>query len=506
MPFVFYILSEISCMSDYFIGVDVGTGSTKALAVDTNGKVLSSAQFAYPTAYPDEQRCEQDPEAIWLAFAKCISQLVKTLQRNPRGISLSTAMHSLILMDIHDRALAPMITWADNRAGKIAEKLRASASGEMLYEQNGTPIHAMAPLCKIIWLRENEHGIFSQVKKFISIKEFIWFKLFGVYECDHSIASATALMNIETLQWNENALTVAGISSQQLSQLVDTDFMRQGVQHAAALQLGISENTFVIIGSSDGCMANLGSFATEPGIGALTIGTSGAVRVASKKPVFNFAAMTFNYRLDREMFICGGPSNNGGIVLKWYAEKILKKKLESSKDYDELLSKLGSAETESDGLIFLPFIQGERAPIWNSDACGVFFGIRSHHAQKHFTRAVIEGVSMALYHIAENMEKCGLKIEQINASGGFIHSNSWLQILANIFGKKVCLINTGDASAMGAAYLGMKKTGMINSYAEMRKEESKVIMPEQHRFAGYQIQYKRYQKLYESLSAIMGDH
>jgi gluconokinase len=486
-------------MKDYVIGLDIGTGSLKALAVDSGGVVLSTAQFSYPLIQESESQCEQDPEQIWGAFTASISKIVRELSQNPMAIVISTAMHSLILVDENDLPITNIITWADNRAGDIAERIQHAATGEMLYEQTGTPIHAMSPLCKIVWFRENDPGIFSRTKKFISIKAFIWFKLFGEYEVDYSIASAEGLMDIESLQWNANALAIAEITTQQLPVLVNTNHARTDADPKHLQQMGLPPLSRFIIGAADGCMANLGSFATKPGVAALTIGTSGAVRVAGQKPVYNFKAMTFNYRLDENTFISGGPTNNGGVVIKWYAENFLKKDLRSAADYTELLSKIRNIEPGAEGLIFLPYILGERAPIWNSDATGVFFGIRNHHTQEHFTRAVVEGVSMALYNIAESMEQAGLNIDQINVSGGFVHSTEWLEILANIFGKKICLVNASDASALGAAYLGLKTVGKISDYDSLSERQTKEILPDLIAFRKYQHQYRMFQDLYESL-------
>jgi gluconokinase len=484
-------------MSSYLIGLDIGTGSTKALAVDSTGKVLSSAQVAYTIVHPEADRSEQDPEVIWQAFCKCIAIVVESMQEKPTGIALSSAMHSIMVINDQHKPITPLIIWADNRARHIASTLRKSASGEMLYEQTGTPLHAMSPLAKIIWFRENDSDIFLAAFKFISIKEYIWFKLFGLFEADYSIASASGLMDIISLSWNKNALALAGISENQISILRDTNFSRTGLNSEAAIAMGISVNTPLIIGGSDGCMANLGSFATGYGVGALTIGTSGAVRVASEKPVYNFEAMTFNYRLDSNTFICGGPTNNGGVVLKWYAETMLGKRLASASDYTELLKDVEAIDAGAEGLVFLPYILGERAPIWNSDACGVFFGIKTIHTQKHFTRAVVEGISMALYNIAENMERCGLHIEQINASGGFIQSAAWLQILADMFGKKFSVINTGDASALGAAYIGLKETGMIENYESLHSIETNTIIPNAANYHVYQQKYLLFKRLYK---------
>jgi gluconokinase len=489
-------------MKEYVIGIDAGTGSLKGLAVDLKGSVVTSSQFSYPLIHESDDRREIDPANIWQAFINCVRQILDEMGSNPQCIVLSTAMHSLIVIGDGGTLLTKMLTWADNRAGAIAQRLRKSASGEMLYEQTGTPIHAMSPLCKILWMKENDRETFNRAVKFISIKEFLWWKLFGHFEVDYSIASASGMMDIERLHWNENALSVAGIESDKLGRLVDTNFSRRSLDPPLAQLIGLSANTIFLIGGSDGCMANLGSFATSAGVAALTIGTSGAIRVASASPVYNFAAMTFNYRLDSETYICGGPTNNGGVVVNWYAENFLNRKLVSASDYNELFATLKSTEPGANGLIFLPYILGERAPVWDSDATGMFFGIRQHHTQAHFTRAVIEGISMALYNIAENMQKCGLTIDLVNVSGGFVHSNEWLQILANIFGKKMRLINASDASALGAAYLGLKTTGKISTYEELKGHEGRELHPEENVFAIYQKQYLTFQELYKNLTAL----
>jgi gluconokinase len=490
-------------MKDYVIGIDVGTGSLKGLAVDSIGTVLSSSHRSYPLIQNRADQLELDPELIWQAFMGSIRELVDHLQSNPKCIVLSTAMHSLIAIGENDVPLTKMITWADNRAGAIGERIKKSAAGEMLYEQTGTPIHAMSPLCKLVWLREHDSPTFQRTVRFISIKEYLWWRIFRRYEVDYSIASASGLMDITRLQWNENALSTAEIKPENLSALVDTNVMRSDPDPLIMKQMGLNRDTSFVIGASDGCMANLGSFATAPGIAALTIGTSGAVRVASKTPVYNFEAMTFNYRLDAQTYICGGPTNNGGVVLKWFAEEFLQKKLSSANDYHELLSKIKTVPAGSQGLMFLPYLLGERAPIWDAHATALFFGMRLHHTQPHFTRAVIEGISMALYNIAENMERCGMNITQVNVSGGFVHSTEWLEILANVFQKKICLINTSDASALGAAYLGLKSLGIIRDYTDLTSKDIKEVFPDPQIIKTYQKQYQVYQNLYKRLNEEM---
>ncbi|HEY8936718.1 MAG TPA: gluconokinase [Cyclobacteriaceae bacterium] len=491
-------------MSSYIIGVDIGTGSTKAVSINTSGQVLFSTSASYPTLSPKPGYSEQAPELIWQAFIKCIQQTVNKLGQ-PKGIALSSAMHSLIAVNENGDPYANMITWADNRSAAVAESIKHSAAGEMIYEQTGTPIHSMSPLCKIIWLKENEPELFAKTHKFISIKEFIWHKLFQLFEIDHSLASATGLFDIEKSEWNVNALTRAEIDSKKLSSPVSTGTIRNTLSPEVATQLKLETNTSFIIGASDGCMANLGSFATEPGIAALTIGTSGAIRVGNTKPTLNFNAMTFNYRLDEATFISGGPVNNGGATLKWFIQNFLSRNLNSPDDYNAILQEIESIEAGADGLLFLPYLLGERAPIWNSNAQGVFFGINSQHKQAHFTRAVIEGITMALYHVANAMEESGLTIKQIHVSGGFVRSKIWIQILSDIFNKKVCLINPEDASALGAAYMALKSLGLITNYDQIKPDAIETYLPDSRRHRIYASNFLRYKKVYNSLKEIMNE-
>ena len=483
----------------YIIGIDIGTGSTKAVAVNALGEVIHTTKASYPTLNPEPTYSEQAPELIWQAFVKCIIRTVDHLKEKPVGIVLSSAMHSLIAVDENGSPLMNMITWADNRSSSIAGRIRESSLGEMIYEQSGTPIHAMTPLCKIVWLRENREELYKRVSKFISIKEYIWHKLFGVYEADYSIASATGLFDIEKLQWNTNSLTLCGINVQQLSQPVPTDYVRKEINSTLADMLKITPHTPFIIGASDGCMANIGSFAIDPGVAALTIGTSGAIRIANTKPTFNFKAMTFNYCLFDNVFISGGPINNGGIVLKWYAESFLKVTLDTPEQYASLLNEIGKINPGADGLIFLPYLLGERAPIWNSDSSALFFGVRNFHTQAHFTRAVVEGISMALYSIAKAMEESGLKIEKIHVSGGFVHSTIWLQILADVFNKEIFLISPEDASALGAAYVGLKTLGIVKHYHDLMPVINNSITPIAKNNFIYQKIFKLYERLYTNL-------
>lgn len=490
-------------MKHYVMGVDIGTGSTKAVALNIKRKVTAVSQCYYNTDSPKPGYAEQDPEIIWKAFVNCITEVVVKIKALPDAVSISSAMHSIILVNDKHKAITPLITWEDTRSEKIAAALRKSATGKVIYEATGTPVHSMSPLCKIKWFRDNEKKVFDEAAKFISIKEFIWFRLFGKYETDYSVASSTGLFNIKTLKWNTNSLKFCNISTSQVSQPVTTDFIRSGISADMASTLHLDTNTKFCIGASDGCLANVGSNAVEHDSVALTIGTSGAVRIASPVPISNYRAMIFNYVLDDSTFISGGPVNNGGNVLKWMFKTFAKNSSPSDKDYKNIFNEIKKIPAGSEGLIFLPYLYGERAPIWDERGSGVFFGIRSLHTNAHFFRAALEGVCFALNSILEILEASTKAIQQLNVSGGFVHSKIWMQILADVTGKKICLIQTEDASSIGAALMGMKALKIITDYDSIKESNYISINPDSHNNGLYKKHDNVYKNLYPLLKPAM---
>lgn len=476
---------------EYILGIDIGTGSTKAVVLNLNYEPLDSFQEYYSAYSPINGYSEQNPEDIWAAFKACIKEMTNRCGGSPVAIGLSSAMHSLISVDEDGIALAPMMTWADSRSADIANRIRGSEQGINIYKRTGTPIHAMSPLCKIIWLYAHEPELFDRTYKFISIKEYIWYRLFKEFKVDHSIASCTGLFDVENLNWSEEALLMAKITADRLSIPVSTSYSMKD-----------ASGVIFVIGASDGCLANLGSDAIESGVAALTIGTSGAVRIASKKTVLNEAAMTFSYLLDEQTYICGGPVNNGGIALQWFLKSTLDKEELSAADYTLFFEKVKAATVGSKGLIFLPYLTGERAPIWDSESCGTFFGLRLHHRQEQFSRAVLEGICYALNEVLLAVEQYSEEIKQINVSGGFVHSRIWMEILADITGKEIVLLQTEDASAIGAAYLAIKAIGLRQEYPSSVNEKQ-VITPNPANHALYKKIFKVYQQLYPNLKDSM---
>ena len=484
---------------EYVLGVDIGTGSVKAVAVNIAGQSFKVCQQHYSYTAPQPGYYEQDPEQIWEAFIATIKDIITQIGSQPLAISLSSAMHSLICVDENCNALAPMTTWADSRSSAIAKKLRASAEGLAIYKATGTPLHAMSPLCKIIWLKENNPALFAQTYQFISIKEYVWYQLFKEFTVDHSVASGTGLFNIEQLAWHNESLALAGIKVANLSRPVPTDHTKSYESESLNfLKLGTS----FVIGASDGVLANLGSMADKPGIAAMTIGTSGAVRVASNVPLPNMEAMTFSYILDSETFICGGPINNGGVALQWWLRNNGGPGL-TEHDYDNLFKEIAAIPAGSNGLLFLPYLTGERAPIWDSETCGNFFGVKLQHTQAHFSRAVLEGICYAMKHVLEAVQQNSVPITQINISGGFTKSEVWVQLLADITNTNLAILQADDASAVGAALIALKSLGLMKEYPQSANADLKIFKPDPKNAPVYAKGFDIYKQLYIDLKDTM---
>jgi gluconokinase len=500
----------------YIIGIDIGTTNTKAVAFTTDGKVLGSAGASYPVFTDAGGRHELDPEQLLNAVVSALGEVRKGIAAEATGgaartgaaasagtgglsgISFSCAFHSLIVIGEEGKPLTHAMTWADLRPSAQANALRGTEAGDRIYRHTGVPIHAMSPLCKLLWLKATQPDLFQRGVRFISIKEYIWWRLFGKYQVDHSLASATGLLDIRRLEWYPEALALAGIQSGQLSTPVPVTHAEMALLPEARRLLAdpLPEDLPFIIGGGDGAMANLGSGAVRHGETALTIGTSGAIRMTVTRPEDDPLARVFNYILADGYYICGGATNNGGNVPQWYIDRVMGGGEIAEADH---------VPPGCDGLIFLPYLQGERAPVWNADAKGVFFGVRSLHDHRHFLRACLEGVSYSLYQIGISLVETVGPIEHIYASGGFTRSAVWLQMVADIFGKKVHVTGLADASAIGAAMIGMYGCGLIGDLGAAASLVTVVqtYEPNAALHAVYQENYQIFTQLYGRLKDLM---
>lgn len=459
----------------YIVGCDIGTTSVKAVAFALNGEILASENASYPMFHPEPGYAEQDPDTILEETRNVLERLVSGIGLKPAGIAFSSAMHSLMALDETGKPASPLMIWADNRSGPLADGLRNSEAGRQQYMRTGIPIHAMTPACKLLWVLQENHSAYSGASKYTGIKDYVIFRLTGELVTDFSMAAAMGLLNLEALTWDELTLSSLKIHSGLLPRVVSPYFssvIKDG--NAGALLAGIP----VIAGGSDGCLANLGSGATGAATLALTIGTSGAVRKTLGFRYLDRQMRTFCYPLDRDMFIVGGPTNNGGVVFQW-----LKDTFFADLSFDEMLEGVGRVSPGADGLLFFPYLLGERAPVWDSEARGVFHGIDIGHSRFHFARAVMEGILMNLLVIGKVLTEESIA-SVIYANGGFARSRIFVRMLADIFGMNVALNATSDAGCIGAAMVGLRAIGEIDDFSEaenfVKVKETVSFDPERH--------------------------
>ncbi|OYD08124.1 gluconokinase [Paludifilum halophilum] len=459
------------------IGLDIGTTSTKAVVFGPFGRIQGSCSVGYDLVHPRPSWAEQEPEEILSAAAEALRKALEQSGADGNqvtAVGVSSAMHSLLALDESGRPLTRSIIWADSRSIEQTKKIRRDLGGKALYRRTGTPIHPMSPLSKLLWMREENPTLFHSAAKFISIKEYLFFRLFGQYVVDTSIASATGLFNLEKSDWDEKALTIAGINREQLSTIVPTTHVVEGLDPDWAETMGLPTDTPWVVGASDGVLANLGVGAIDPGEMAVTIGTSAAVRAVTDRPRTDESERTFCYALTEKHWVIGGPANNGGILLRWLRDEFASPESEVAarleKDpYDLMLQYAEKVPAGSEGLLFLPFLAGERAPYWNANARGSFFGIGLHHKREHFIRAVLEGVSISVFSIGIALRELAGPARDIRASGGFSRSPLWRQILCDVMGRELVIPETGEASALGAAVLALYGLGAIDDLSEVKE-------------------------------------
>lgn len=486
------------------IAIDLGTTNCKAVVVNAGGKVLKAFHVATRPIEPKQGWNEQNADGIFNAVLKLLKQAFAFCkENNVTCVSFSAAMHSLLAVDKSGKPLMNMLTWADLRSAKYAHQLKDKPIAKDLYETTGVPIHAMSPLCKLIWLKHESVDIFNKAHKFISIKEYIFFRLFGKYIIDHSIAAATGLFDEKNICWHDEALKVAGINTEQLSTLLPVEHYETALLPSITKKLKIKNVIPFVLGASDGALANLGSGILNATNAAVTVGTSGAARITSNKYLIDEKQRLFCYYISDGFYITGGAINNGGVALQWLVEKILEEDFNDAKKLAALFKATAKIKPGAEGLIFLPYIFGERAPVWDENARGAFTGLTSVHTKAHLVKAVLEGICFSIFDVMQALEETSGSIKNIYLSGGIIKSDIWVQLLTDISGKNIMVNEAADASALGAAFIGMKAIGSVKKLNEAKMFLGKVKTFKPHKTN--HITYEKYFKIYRSLYAKLKD-
>ena len=489
--------------SSWFLGIDLGTGSCKSVVVDEQAKILGFGVGEYSGAEAHDRWREQDPLDLVKATIASVRQAVGRSGARPDhcgGMSIGGALHSVMAVDGHGGPLTGVITWADGRALEQARAVAGKPDGKEIYRETGCPAHGMYPLYKVMWLRENRPKVFQHARRYVSAKEYVGFFLTGTWQVDYSLAAGSGFLNTDTLQWSERSLDLAGIRKDQLSPLAAPSALLGKLPPDVASQLGIPVNTPVVMGSSDAVNSSIGAGAVAPTQATLMIGTSGALRVVSPRPVLDLRARSWCYAIDEGHWLVGGAINNGGVALSWLRDFLNRAHPGQSLTFEDVLALADRAPAGSGGLVCLPFFAGERSPNWNLNARGAFFGLSLEHEPRHLARALLEGIGFRFKSLLEVLLEIGLDVKQIVASGGFTQSELWLQVMADVLGRELSVPAWGETSALAAAFWAALAAGCAGSMEEIRKwvNHGDACRPVFENTAVYEQVYPLYAKLYEA--------
>lgn len=483
----------------YIIGMDVGTTATKGVLYDENGKAFFSASKGYPLIQTKIGQAEEDPKVIFDAVQEVIFALTQKADGEIAAISWSSQMHSLIGLDKDNNLLTNSITWADNCAKNVVQDAKKSGLARKIYQKTGMPMHPMAPIYKMLWLKDNEPELFNQVKKWIGIKEYLIFRLTGKLIIDTTMAAGTGMLNLKTLTWDQELLDTLNVKQEQLPEIAQPTEIVAPIKEEYVQKLGIDSDTKIVLGASDGYLSTIGVNAIDSDHFALNVGTSGAVRTIVDQPKIDQNASYFCYPVDKKHYLLGGPVNNGGIVFNW-ARQTLFDAGETPQDYLDVAQ---SAPAGSRNLIFLPYLGGERAPIWDANARGSFVGLTRMHQKPEMARAVIEGIIFNLYDAAFSLIKNTKKPVAINATGGFLKSDFVRQLCADIFNVPIVTMKEQQSGTLAAMFLARQALGINQDLSEIEQfaQEDKVYFPNPKEAVIYQNMFPLYCEIKNALAA-----
>ncbi|MBK04906.1 MAG: hypothetical protein CL920_04060 [Deltaproteobacteria bacterium] len=493
-------------MSTTFLGVDIGTSSTRAILFDQDGHPLSKAQHSYHFNTPSpgyaQVPVEFAEQHTLRAIHDCLQRARDTQQPPPEAIGLSCHMHSLIALDDTLQPLTPLLLWADHRAQKQADTLKEHPQRHEIYLRTGCKVdHPMYPLSKILWYRQHHPELFARASKWLSLKEYLFLRWTGECVVDPGIAASQGYLDIHTLAWDKMLLEdLLGLTSTQLSTLVDSTDAVTSTKPAIATQLGIAPTTPWVVGTGDGLAANIGSGAHDRSAMTSTIGTSGAMRRTDITPHLNAKEQVWCYPIGKKHWITGGAMNSGGLVRSWL-QQTFPKELPDQKALNALEETYQTIPPGSRELFFIPYLKGERSPDWNAQAKGSLVGLAYHHTLSDIAHAAMEGTMYRMYEIYRSLYQELQVPPTLYASGGYTHSPTWVQMQADIFNTTIEVSGVQEASGLGAAMCAMAYTGHIPSLLtklpSMNSIQQYNPRPAQHE--QYLPLFQRYQQIYRAL-------
>jgi xylulokinase len=482
------------------IGIDIGTSGTKTLLIDETGKVLASATREYPLSTPQPGWAEQEPEDWWQATVETIREVIEKSGVAPKdvaGLGLSGQMHGSVFLDGANQVLRPALLWCDQRTQAQCDWITQAVGADEVVRITGNPVLTGFTAPKIIWLRDREPEAFAKVRKVLLPKDYVRYRLTGAFATEVSDASGTSLLDVPKRQWSGEVLEAIGVPRAWLADVYESQEISARLSEEAAQATGLLAGTPVAGGGGDQAAGAVGNGIVEPGIVSSTVGTSGVVFAFAEKPTIDPGRRvhTFCHAVPGTWHVMGVMLSAGGS-LRWWRD------VSGQTGYDGINREAAEAPAGSEGLVFLPYLTGERTPYPDANARGVFFGLSLRHGRPHLSRSVMEGVAYGLRDTFEIFGEMGVPITQVRASGGGARSPLWRQIQADITGREHVTINVDEGPGFGVALLAGVGVGIWNSVPEACRATLKVVDstpadPAAH--GTYDAFYSIYRKLYGDL-------
>ena len=497
-----------------FLGIDIGTSSTKTLAIRDDGEILAVASAKYPLESPQPGWSEQEPEDWWQGTVESIHKVLekgsgKFSPSEVKGIGLSGQMHGSVFLDARGQVIRPALLWNDQRTEAECREIEERTGGrEALIQLVANPALTGFTAPKILWLRNHEPDHYEQVKQILLPKDYVRYRLTGEFATEMSDASGTLLLDIRNRCWSSELLSRLEIDAALLPEVHESDVISGTLSEKVANELGLTKGIAVVGGGGDQAASALGNGIVEAGVVSATMGTSGVVFAHSEEVQIDPQGRlhTFCHAVPGKWHVMGVVLSAAGS-LEWYYQQLG----QSERTASELLNldpftligaQAAEAPVGSEGLFFLPYLTGERTPHADPNARGSWIGLSLRHGKSHLARSIMEGATYAMRDSLEIIKGMNIPVEEIRLSGGGAKGSLWRQIQADIYGQDVVTINAEEGPAYGVALLASTATGSYDSITEACRATIQVTnrfpVCEKNRSA-YNAAYPLYQQLYRSL-------
>lgn len=490
---------------------DLGTTGDKASLHHDDGTLVAAVVEEYPTAFGSGGRAEQNPADWWTAVCASTRALLADTRTSPaavEAVSFSGQMMGATLLDADHRPTRPTLIWADTRSGAQAQRIADQVGMAVGYRILGHRIDPTYTLSKLMWVRDHEPEVFARTRHVCAAKDYIGWKLTGRLATDPSDASAMNAFDQRARRWSPAILDAAGLDADMFPPILAATDVLGEVTPQAAAECGLRAGTTVVVGGGDGPMAAVGAGVTTPEDGAyVCLGTSSWISLTAAEPLYDptMATMTFDH-VRTGHFVPTATMQAGAGSLEWWGDVLAPGRAEDR--FDRILAECDDRPASADGLFFLPYLLGERSPYWDPAARGTFVGLARHHGQEDLTRAILEGVGFNLLTCLDAFRGCGVEIDGVEAVGGGAKSDTWLRILADVWGCPVRRRTVaGEGNSLGAAVTAGTAIGSIQDLGAARglSTVTAEFLPDEERHAGYRREHARFTAAYDALRQWFGD-